>query len=250
MQLESITAREREGKTELSNILKQIKLNQLETNAFYKILLQRHWLSHAFTPIYDIALNSLTTKADFAKPIIRKIIREEYPGGVRTPSHREDLITDLIQIGIKHSEIKKTVATEETLEVIKEAFELVLSFSNNENFSDIMLLAFLRYWGEVLTALEYESFWPRIKKLLNGKDSVFYFFHITHDKETDELDTIAKTHIKGFTHSDYLGRRLVKMMNINQSKYKGIHNNEAIDSAIQAITLSTQNKIKFYKQFI
>jgi hypothetical protein len=196
-----------------------------------------------------MALNFLTVEAGCAKPTLREIIQEEYPQGM--PSHREDLVTDLIQLGVKHLEIKKTVPTKKTVTAIKEAFESIITFSHNENFSDIMLLAFLRYWGEVLTALEYELFWPRIKKLLDGKNSVFYSAHIAHDKDSYELDTITRTHEEGFTHADKLGRGLAEVITITQRKYQATEDkNAAINSAIQAIKCSTKNKIDFYHQFI
>jgi hypothetical protein len=167
MQLESITREEKEGKARLSQIINQIGPDNIQESAFYKILLQRYWLSLSFTPIYDMVLNFLTAEANFAKPILRTIIQEEYPrhpdSPDTTPSHREDLMTDLVHMGVKHSEIKKTVPTKKTKTTIREAFESIITFSHNEKFSDIMLLTFLRYWGEVLTALEYELLWPRIK---------------------------------------------------------------------------------------
>jgi ribosomal protein L17 len=200
-----------------------------------------------------MALNFLTVEANCAKLTLREIIRQEYPRdrGVDLPSHREDLMADLIQIGVKHSEIKKTEPTKKTVTTIREAFESIITFSHNEKFSDIMLLAFLRYWGEVLTALEYELLWPRIEKLLDGKKSVFYEYHIEHDKDSDGLDAIAKTHEKGFTHADNLGRELAEVIAITQRKYQATEDkNAAINSAIEAIKYSTQNKIDFYHQFI
>lgn len=198
-----------------------------------------------------MALNFLSIEADCARSTIREIIQEEYPIGVDIPSHRENLMTDLIQMGVKHSEIKKTVPTKETLTSIREAFESIIKFSHNEKFSDIMLLAFLRYWGEVLTALEYKLLWSKINELLEGKNSVFYFAHIKHDEDSDELDVIAKTHEKGFTHADKLGRRLAEVIAITQHKHQAIEDkNAAINSAIEAIKGSTQNKIDFYRQFI
>jgi hypothetical protein len=251
MQLESIAIKEKEGKTKLSQIINQIRPERVPKSIFYEILLQRYWLSLSFTPVYDAVLNFLTIEADSAKPILREIIQEEYPLGVNTPSHREDLMTDLVQMGIKHSEIKKAKPTKETVTAIREAFESIITFSHNEKFSDIMLLEFLRYWGEVLTALEYELLWPRIKELLHGKKSVFYEYHIKHDRDTDELDAIAKTHKEGFTHADILGRTLVKTIDTQHKKYHATQDkNAAINSAIQAIKCSTKNKVNFYHQFI
>jgi hypothetical protein len=249
MQLESIGEKEREGKNRLSQVINQIRPNRIDKNTFYAILLQRYWLSLSFTPIYDMALNFLTVEANCAKPILREIIQEEYPQGM--PSHREDVITDLVQMGVKHLEIKKTVPTKETMTAIREAFESIITFSHNENFSDIMLLAFLRYWSEVLTALEYELLWSRIDKLLNGKKSVFYSAHIAHDKESYELDTITRTHEEGFTHADKLGRGLAEVITITQRKYQATEDkNATINSAIQAIKYGTENKVNFYHQFI
>jgi len=55
-------------------------LNNLETltdDEFYKVLLQRRFLSLIFTPVYDVAIDGLVNED--AKDVSRKLLREEYP---------------------------------------------------------------------------------------------------------------------------------------------------------------------------
>src|SRR5688572_14435201 len=54
-----------------------------------QMLLQRRFLSIAFTPIYDFAIDGLVDVRH--KRVARSILHEEYPIGDRT-THREDLV--------------------------------------------------------------------------------------------------------------------------------------------------------------
>lgn len=243
MKFEKISIAEEKGESLLKKTIEEINPERVETEIFYKLLLQRHWLSHIFTPIYDIALNFLSPDRKSAKVLIRGIIREEYPdpdGHIR--SHREDLIEELKMMGISHSLIVNSPPTVETSAVIKEAFSMVLDFSKEE-YADVMLIAFLRYWCEVLTAIEYRLFWPRIEQLLNGEKSVFYRNHIDHDRNTVKFHKLHDT-IRGGTHADRLGRKLDQIL-----RTKKFSNNDAINAVLKAVEKSADNKVLFYKQF-
>lgn len=243
MTFEEIDTAEKEGEFLLTETIKRINPERIETEIIQKILIQRHWLSHIFTPIYDIALNFLSPDSKSAKVLIRGIIREEYPDlDGHTRSHREDLIEELKMMGIAHSLIVNSPPTIETSAVIEEAFSMVFDFSKKE-YSDVMLIAFLRYWGEVLTAVEYRLFWPRIEKLLDGKKSVFYRNHIDHDRNTVKFSKLHNTP-RGGTHADHLGRKLDQIL-----RTKKFSNNDAIDAVLKAVEKSADNKVLFYKQF-
>ena len=74
-------------------------LASLEDDDFRDILLQRRFLSLAFTPAYDLAIDLLTDEEGLE--IARVILREEYPRPEgRTRSHREDMKEDLLRLGI------------------------------------------------------------------------------------------------------------------------------------------------------
>src|SRR3989344_7164980 len=72
------------------------ELSSLSQEEFERVLLQNRFRSFQFTPLYDEAICFLSD--GYAKKVVRNLRNEEYP--TRKPSHREDLFTDLGQIGI------------------------------------------------------------------------------------------------------------------------------------------------------
>ncbi|MFM6343611.1 MAG: hypothetical protein ACKPFK_00475, partial [Dolichospermum sp.] len=83
---------------------------EIETMAhekFLDILIQRRFLSYEITNCYDMAIDGLNNEK--AIEIARQIVREEYPGlNGKTPSHREDLMHDLLALGATKSRILKS----------------------------------------------------------------------------------------------------------------------------------------------
>src|SRR3569833_3083201 len=144
---------------------------------FAAILLQRRFLSLAFTPAYDLAIDLLEDEVGLR--LARIILREEYPdSNGHTQSHREDMKDDLLQLGD----------------------------------SDLRLLTILRFWGEVLVSVEYGRFWRRMEPLLTSggeNRSRFYYPHHVHGAKAHSH---APASLLSATHSDRLGMRLSDLL--------------------------------------
>jgi len=179
------------------------QLATLSDEQFFQILLQRRFLSLAFTPIYDLAIDGLTDAK--AKQIARRILREEYPGERGTvPSHREDLMSDLLQLGLTRHAILNSTPNPATLAVIQETFALFAGDPDDAHYQ-VKLLTILRFWGEVLIAAEYEMLWERLQALgltaTGPQRSRFYYLHFIHDAKQKPLTHLS---LIGSTHSDLL----------------------------------------------
>ena len=167
------------------------------------LLLQRRFLSLAFTPVYDMAIDGLTDPK--AKQSARRILREEYPGERGTvPSHREDLVSDLLQVGLTRHQIMNAVPSDTTLTTLQRTFALFAGDPDAPNYQ-IKLLTLLRFWGEVLIAAEYQMLWPRLESMGLQKSgthsSLFYHPHFIHDAKRKPL---TQRSLVGSTHSDLL----------------------------------------------
>ncbi len=102
MEISDIDAEELSSELALLEQTSKLRVDAKSVIFFRSILLERRWISYHFTPIYNIGLDLLSAKHEAARQVIRRIIREEYPndrGSWKTPSHREDLMTDLRAIG-------------------------------------------------------------------------------------------------------------------------------------------------------
>ncbi|KAB2346353.1 hypothetical protein [Actinomadura rudentiformis] len=183
---------------------------RLADDDFAAVLLQRRFLSLAFTPVYDLAIDLLEDEVGLR--MARVILREEYPDDSgHTRSHREDMAEDLIQLGIPRKEIVESRPTAETTAAITGTLGLVADAGRQGN-ADLRLLAFLRFWGEVLVSVEYELLWPRMAPILirNGKNrSRFYHPHYVHDAKAHPLATGS---LLSGTHSDRLGLRVSELL--------------------------------------
>jgi predicted nucleotide-binding protein len=218
--------------------------NSMPSADFLHILLQRYWVSQEFTHVYDVALDRLELDNQ-ARPQLRRIIREEYPndrGAWITPSHREDLVTDLFGMGITPTQFKASRPSLPTQEVMTDAKKVVYDLAG-QSYPDVRLLSFLRTWGEVLTAIEYEELYPRIEKSLGEKVSVFYLHHLAHDSRLVKLSRISSSvHIT--THADQLGEYLIA-----QATSDPTHSAAALAAAQQAAEEAARNKLRFWAQF-
>ena len=177
---------------------------------FVAMLLQRRFLSLAFTPAYDLAIDLLNDEQGLK--IARVILREEYPGSKGyTPSHREDMKEDLLQLGVSRRDLVETRPTGATVQAITKTLGLI-SEAASGNFADAQLLTILRFWGEVLVSVEYGELWrrmaPRLEKEGENR-SRFYYPHHIHDKKVRPL---AAASLLSSTHSDQLGVRLWQLL--------------------------------------
>jgi hypothetical protein len=233
---------------ELANIDKLLQhpvvqnISNLDTEQFFNVLLQRRFVSHAITNLYDLAIDSNINKD--CKLILRRIQREEYPDSTNQeqypPSHREDLVHDLQLIGISLDQILQSRPSKTTKACIDSMLTKMLDYGSDN--SSIKTIAFIRFAGEVLVAEEYKALWFRIAKILvdlrhNPKSiSRFFWPHIIHDSRSSFSTEIKKSK----THSSYLGFFLSSLINSDSdlSLFKCAEN-EAV-----------QLKCLFYDQFI
>ncbi|TKB94827.1 MAG: hypothetical protein E8D40_00745 [Nitrospira sp.] len=248
MSLVNIDAAEHDAETKLLTTLRALNIARLSRADFHRILLQRKEISYEFTGIYDAILSLLTKRAHSGVQAIRRIIREEYldtsalPMG-DMPSHREDLKSDLISLGISEQEFTQSDATASTLTSMLTLREAIKQLKRSA-FPDISLLAFLRFWGEVLTAVEYRHFWhSRIESELVGRPSIFYWSHIVHDERKVKLSE-AGSDTKNNTHSDELAAALVELF-----PSRGEERTEALHCVEYAIRIAVKHKVDFYSQF-
>ncbi|MFN6337121.1 MAG: hypothetical protein ACK41W_00085 [Cyanobacteriota bacterium] len=203
---------------------------------FYDLLLQRRFVSHAITNLYDLAIDSKINQE--CKTILRRILREEYPDySGNYPSHREDLVADLEKLGISLNTILNSRATEVTKLSIQAMLDQLLDYS--ASYSQIKVIAFTRFIGEVLVAEEYKAFWPRISFILGDaakKKSRFFWSHIRHDQRNSFVDSVTRSS----THASHLGISLVKCI---QSENHVSLFKEAENAAVAI-------KLSFYDQFL
>jgi hypothetical protein len=233
---------------ELENLLARLNPEEMPVSTLHAILLQRYWISEEFTHIYDVSLNRMTDASSEAQEIVRRIIRDEYPidpnKNWKTPSHREDLVTDLLRLGISRKEFVSSTPSPTTSIVIESAKQIVRSFGSLDS-PDIPLLAFLRFWGEVTTAVEYGCFFPRLKKLFGRHRSAFYNFHTNQDAKRFSLLETISSYTLLTTHSDQLGFFIADSVSRDNSK-----NQIVFTQAKEATRTALTNKIDFYRQFL
>lgn len=202
------------------------------------LLLQRRFLSFAFSTVYDLAIDMLQDETSIA--IARRILREEYPDSSgHSPSHREDLRDDLLLLGATRRDIATSRPTSATLATIDQTLNLVADSELDEH-SDLRLLTILRFWGEVLVAAEYSQLWPRMAQRLTHEQrnrSHFYYPHLIHDAKKQPL---LSTSSRSSTHADRLAIRLKQLLTSDEARTCFVDVEQAI----------FQIKRSFYDQFI
>ena len=219
------------------------KINTLSWQEFLAVLIQRRFLSLSIINIYELALDALTDQ--LAKQTVREILHEEYPRntkGVPLPSHRELLFRDLLNLGATPEMILTTPETTTTREVRLQSYQLMVDCLG-ETEAQIQLIAFLRFWAEVLVAVEYSCLWQRISERLASKNSEnkprseFYYFHLIHDSRNSDLG--QENLLGGLTHSQELGIHLKRL----------ISSSEVLDLCITVEKKAYLLKYEFYNQF-
>ncbi|MEV0438696.1 hypothetical protein AB0I84_36195 [Streptomyces spectabilis] len=210
----------------------------LPDDVFADVLLQRRFVSLAFTPCYDLAIDLLSDEAGLR--IARVILREEYPDSHgHTRSHREDMTEDLRQLGIPQRAIVTSKPSAATRGVILDSLEMIAE-AGAEADADVRMLTLLRFWGEILVSVEYGRLWERMGPLLTGDGenrSRFYYPHYSHDAKANPL---ARVSLLSTTHADRLGRRLSELL-AREPSYDGFKEMEE---------RSLRLKTDFYDQFL
>ena len=220
------------------------QLYTLSWQEFLVILIQRRFLSLSIVNIYELAIDAVEDIV--VKQTVREILHEEYPRNTKgTPlaSHRELLFQDLLNLGATPQMILTTPETAETQKVRTKCDRLMINCLRKTG-DRVQLIAFLRFWAEVLVSVEYSCLWKRISERLANKNladkprSEFYYFHLIHDSRNCGLG--EENLIGGLTHAQELGIHLTKLITTPE---KAIACMEIIE---QAYVL----KYNFYNQFI
>ena len=185
-------------------------LPQLGDDQFHTVLLQRRFLSLAFTPAYDLAIDLLADEG--ALRIARSILREEYPDGSgHTRSHREDMKEDMLELGVPRRALVESQPTEATRRAITGTFDLIAAAGRSDE-ADLRLVTILRFWGEILVAVEYTRMWERMEAAFTaggGNRSRFYYPHHVHDAKAHPLASVS---LLSTSHSDRLATRLMALL--------------------------------------
>jgi len=210
-------------------------VEQLERDAFLEVLLQRRFLSLLFPVVYDAGIDGLGDAT--AVRLVREILREEYPdpsGG--TPSHREDLVSDLLTLGATRAQVLGSRPTAVTAMVLEETLALMLDAAATGG--DVAVLTILRFWGEVLVSVEYGEFWRRMEGEFRAAGVASRFYHPHHHH--DGREPLALASDASATHSGRLGACLARLL-------------EADGAAEQFVRVEQQvlaARLRFYDQFV
>ena len=196
------------------------QINTLSWQDFLAILIQRRFLSLSIVNIYELAIDALSDR--LAKQTVREILHEEYPRntkGIPLPSHRELLFQDLLNLGATPEMILTTPETTTTKEVRMQSYQLMVDCLAKTE-AQIQLIAFLRFWAEVLVAVEYSCLWQRISERLANKNSEdkprseFYYFHLIHDSRNSDVG--QENLLGGLTHAQELGIHLKRLISSSE----------------------------------
>jgi hypothetical protein len=210
--------------------------NNWET--IHHVLLQRRFVSHIFTPIYDLIIDGFTDTE--AKKLVRILIREEYPDAHgNTASHREDLFHDLTQLGIASARIWSSRPSEKTQLFIQQCFEQVYTLCNekDEILRNLGLLLMVRFWGEILISSEYKALWLRLSERLEKKKSLFYHQHYLHDQKKKALFEPPSVQM---SHADRTNQIIIHYLQKNKEAFAFFRTTERALFDL---------KISFYEQF-
>lgn len=223
---------------------------RLTREQLLELLLQRRFLSLAFTPLYDLAVDAFDDRE--TKDCLREILREEYPANDQ-PTHREDLVADLIALGATWEMVVESAATSATVETIGRLVQALRKVEARTLYQ-VKVLSFMRLAGEVLVAVEYQRLWPSLETFgLRGERSRtalapeasrvasrFYYPHLRHDGGTFRLSD-DNDELPPMSHSDRLTELLRQRLRATGPS--------GVESALQAMERAISIKVAFYDQF-
>ena len=221
-----------------------IQIDEISWQYFLAILIQRRFFSLSIVNLYEFVIDALTDKD--IKHTVRSILNEEFPRntkGIPLLSHRELLFQDLLNLGATSEMILTTPETPTTQKVRNESYEKLLNCLGHK-YDQVGLVAFLRFWAEVLVSIEYSCLWKRISERISNEESSdkirseFYYFHMIHDKRNSHVG--EESILGGLTHSQELAIHLKRL----------ISSEEALVYCLNLQENAYQLKCEFYNQFI
>lgn len=219
------------------------KVESLNWDDLLEILIQRRFLSLSIVNIYEFVIDALESES--IKSAVRLILHEEYPRntrGVPLVSHRELLFRDLLNLGASRDQILMSGESPQTQEVRLQSLNQ-LECCLGHVHSELALVSFLRFWAEVLVAVEYECLWPRLAERLSppsssqGIASQFFYYHMIHDRRQSDLGDGQL--LGGLTHAQALARHIPELIN----------GESALQEAMRQVDRAWELKVRFYSQF-
>ncbi|MBE9040955.1 hypothetical protein IQ235_09200 [Oscillatoriales cyanobacterium LEGE 11467] len=198
-----------------------VKIDEMSWQKLLEILIQRRFLSLSIVNIYEFVIDALTDES--IKKTVRGILNEEFPRnmkGVPLPSHRELLFQDLLNLGATRKMILTTPEMAVTQKVRDESYQVMVDCLGGEH-CQVGLVAFLRFWAEVLVSVEYSCLWSRISERLSNQQSdgkvrsEFYYFHMIHDSRKSDIG--KESFLGGLTHSQELATHLQRLMSSEEA---------------------------------
>jgi hypothetical protein len=220
------------------------QINAITWQELLTILIQRRFLSLSIVNFYEFVIDALTDEQ--IKRTVRGILNEEFPRntkGIPLLSHRELLFQDLLNLGATSEMILITPQTLITQKIRNESYKRLVSCLG-EKHCQMGLVAFLRFWAEVLVSVEYSCLWQRIsERLSNGQSppkirSEFYYFHMIHDNRNSDVG--QESILGGLTHSQELAMHLKRL----------VSSEDALVYCLNLQENAYQLKCQFYNQFI
>lgn len=220
------------------------QLPDLAWDDLLAVLIQRRHLSRSIVNVYESVIDGL--HSDAIRTTVRSILHEEYPRntrGVPLASHRELLFRDLLHLGASREQILLQPESATTALVRRQSLEQLQACLQLVD-SDLALVSFLRFWAEVLVAVEYEILWPRLSERLSpgaageGVRSEFFYYHMIHDRRQGDLGELQL--LGGLTHAQELARHLVGLIDSEAAQH----------CAIGQVDRAWQLKDHFYRQFL
>gem|GEM_PF-543070 len=221
-----------------------IQIDAIAWHDLLEILIQRRFLSLSIINIYEFVIDALAGQE--IKRTVRGILNEEYPRntkGIPLLSHRELLFQDLLNLGATPEMILATPEMPATRMIRDKSYKLMVSCLG-EKYCQVGLVAFLRFWAEVLVSVEYSCLWQRIsERLSDGQSShkirsEFYYFHMIHDRRNSDIG--KESFLGGLTHAQELAIHLQGL----------IVSEDALLYCINFEENAYQLKCQFYDQFV
>ena len=210
---------------------------------FLDILIQRRFLSLSIVNQYEFVIDALADES--MKVTVRSLLSEEYPRNTKgrpLPSHRELLFQDLLNLGATPEQILTQRETQETQSVRVASYQQLVSCLQSP-YAQAGLIAFLRFWAEVLVSVEYTCLWEKMSERLSKSStqdkarSEFYYFHMIHDNRRTDIG--EESLLGGLTHSQELAVHLKQL----------IPSQPALDYVLTLEQAAYQLKYQFYNQF-
>jgi hypothetical protein len=226
-------------------------------DALLELLLQRRFLSLAFTPIYELALDALIDVR--ARHVVRSLLRAEYGGdddddlgefpADDRPTHRERLVLDLCALGATRRQIACSRPSQATRTVVEGLLAaMVRGPDTGEDAHQIAILSTLRLAAEILVAVEYAALWPHLQRLGLSADgrpgtkrSLFYHPHMVHDARTIRLSGPPSAPLDA-GHSDQLTACLHALLAASGAG--------GLETSLHAMTYAHALKRSFYDPWL